>query len=141
MDRENRRAGYSRFGRVSTRLPDGTLKISDKEDNYVIPKFGKRGSVWRYATGHGNTTRDSEIFKHHPAAFPEKLAEDHILSWTNPGDVVLDPMCGSGTTGKMALLNNRRYIGIDVSEEYCDLARNRIAKYHTSRATELPQFP
>jgi len=59
--------------------------------------------------------------------FPESLARDHILSWSNPGDVVLDPFCGSGTTCKMAKLLGRHYIGIDISEEYCDLARQRVA--------------
>ena len=53
-------------------------------------------------------------------------AEDHILSWSNEGDTVLDPMCGSGTTCKMAKLNNRNYIGIDISQDYCDIAEQRI---------------
>lgn len=63
----------------------------------------------------------------HVAPFPERLAEDHILSWSNPGDVVLDPFVGSGTTAKMAIKHHRHYIGIDVSPEYCALARRRIA--------------
>ena len=67
----------------------------------------------------------------HPAIFPEKLAEDHILSWSNPGDIVLDPMCGSGTTCKMAARNDRRYIGIDISDEYCNIARTRIKQSRT----------
>ena len=54
----------------------------------------------------------------HPAVFPEQLAEDHIMSWSNEGDVIFDPMCGSGTTCKMAWLNDRKFIGIDMSEEY-----------------------
>ena len=62
----------------------------------------------------------------HPAQFSEQIANDHILSWSNPGDLILDPMCGSGTTCKMAKINNRNYIGIDISEEYCDLAKKRI---------------
>ena len=62
----------------------------------------------------------------HPAPFPEKLAEDHILSWSNEGDTVLDPMCGSGTTLKMAKKNNRNYIGIEISKEYCLLSEKRI---------------
>lgn len=61
----------------------------------------------------------------HPAIFPEKLAEDHILSWSKPNDIVLDPFFGSGTTGKMAKLNNRNYIGFDSSREYCDIAEKR----------------
>jgi site-specific DNA-methyltransferase (adenine-specific) len=64
--------------------------------------------------------------KKHSAPFPEHLAEDHIISWSNPGDLVLDPMCGSGTTLKMAKKSGRNYIGIDIAEEYCDIARLRI---------------
>jgi len=61
----------------------------------------------------------------HAAPFPEQLAQDHILSWSKEGDIVFDPMCGSGTTLKMALLNNRRAIGIDISEDYCVLSTVR----------------
>ena len=82
-------------------------------------------NIWEYATGLGGTTRDKIAFKH-PAVYPEKLAEDHILSWTNPGDVVFDPMCGSGTTCKMALKNNRLYIGCDISKEYVDITEERL---------------
>jgi site-specific DNA-methyltransferase (adenine-specific) len=63
----------------------------------------------------------------HPAIFPESLARDHILSWSNPGDLVLDPFVGSGTTPKMAMQNGRHYLGFDISEEYCTLARKRVA--------------
>jgi DNA modification methylase len=73
--------------------------------------------------------------KDHPAIFPEKLAEDHILSWSNPSDIVLDPMCGSGTTCKMAKLNGRNYIGIDIAEEYVELARRRVAEVSEERET------
>jgi len=65
----------------------------------------------------------------HPAVFPEQLANDHIITWSNEGGLVLDPMCGSGTTCKMAMVNNRNYIGIDISEEYCELARKRIENH------------
>ncbi len=85
-----------------------------------------RTNVWQYAVGLGGTTSDKVAFQH-PAVFPEKLAEDHILSWSNPGDLVLDPMCGSGTTCKMAEANGRNWIGIDVSEEYLDIVRQRLA--------------
>lgn len=77
-----------------------------------------RGNVWSYAVG-GKSVG-------HPAVFPEKLAQDHILSWSNTGDTVLDPFMGSGTTGKMAVFNGRDFIGIDISPEYCELARKRI---------------
>jgi len=67
----------------------------------------------------------------HPARFPEKLAEDHIITWSNPGDLVFDPLCGSGTTLKMAKIKNRRFIGVDISEEYCKIARKRLAIYQS----------
>lgn len=79
--------------------------------------------AWR-----GGTTKDKIAFKH-PAVFPEKLALDYILSWSNEGDLVFDPMCGSGTTCKMAMLNNRKYLGCDISEEYVGIARERIAMF------------
>jgi DNA modification methylase len=81
-----------------------------------------RGNIWTYYVG-----RDAnEGTGDHPAVFPEALARDHIASWSNPGDVVLDPMMGSGTTGKMAVRAGRRFIGIDIAAEYVELARERI---------------
>ena len=62
----------------------------------------------------------------HPAIFPELLAKDHIISWSNKGDLVLDPMNGSGTTTKMAKQLGRNFIGIEVSKEYCDIANQRL---------------
>ncbi|MBI2047799.1 MAG: transcriptional repressor LexA [Candidatus Liptonbacteria bacterium] len=82
-------------------------------------------NIWEYAVGLYGTTSDKIAFEH-PAVFPEKLAEDHILSWTNQGDVVFDPMCGSGTTCKMALMNHRSYIGCDISKEYVELTKKRL---------------
>lgn len=84
-----------------------------------------RNNVWAYAVGLGGTTRDREAFEH-PAMFPEKLARDHILSWSNPGDIVLDPMCGAGTTAKMSAMLGRHYIGIDICERYIEIAENRL---------------
>ena len=82
-------------------------------------------NIWEYAVGYGGSTSDKIAFEH-PAIFPEKLAEDHILSWTNKGDIVFDPMCGSGTTCKMAVKNHRSYLGCDVSKEYVELAKKRL---------------
>ena len=103
------------------KLPDGINKKKRGE----LKKEKTRTNIWSYAVGLGGTTRDKIAFQH-PAVFPEKLAEDHILSWSKPGDLVLDPMCGSGTTGKMALLHGRDFIGIDISREYIDIARQRL---------------
>jgi site-specific DNA-methyltransferase (adenine-specific) len=129
-DRPNKWAGHSNWGDITSRQKDGSLKLQKtKESNtYVIPEFGKRTDVWEYATGKGNTSRDSEAFEH-PAPFPEKLVEDHIISWTNPGDIVFDPMSGGGTTLKVAKLLGRNYIGCDMSETYCEIAERRLKKY------------
>jgi site-specific DNA-methyltransferase (adenine-specific) len=85
-------------------------------------------NIWEYAVGLGGSTNDREAFQH-PAIFPEKLVEDHILSWSNPGDIVFDPMCGSGTTCKMAQKHDRHYIGCDISNEYAELTKQRIEKH------------
>ena len=85
-------------------------------------------NIWEYAVGLGGTTNDKIAFEH-PAVFPEKLAQDHILSWSNEDDIVFDPMCGSGTTCKMALLNNRNFIGCDISSEYVNIAKKRLQQY------------
>jgi DNA modification methylase len=62
----------------------------------------------------------------HPAPFPEKLAKDHILTWSNENDIILDPFMGSGTTGKMAIKNNRNFIGFELDQEYFKIAETRI---------------
>jgi site-specific DNA-methyltransferase (adenine-specific) len=84
-----------------------------------------RGNVWYYNVGLYGSTSDREAFKH-PAIYPEALAHDHILSWSNPGDTVLDPFLGSGTTGKMSAQLGRFFIGCDISPEYVEIARKRI---------------
>ena len=84
------------------------------------PELSTRHNIWEF---NGGWNGDD---KYHPAQFPEKLAADHIVSWSNPGDTVLDPFVGGGTTGKMAVLANRQFIGIDCSKEYIVLAKKRI---------------
>jgi len=90
-----------------------------------LKKEKTKVNIWPYAVGLGGTTSDKIAFEH-PAVFPEQLAEDHILSWTQPGEMVFDPMCGSGTTCKMAMLNERNWIGVDIAGEYARLARRRL---------------
>ena len=105
-----------------TRAKDGSKVRKMVEVNQNDPK---RRNVWTYLVGGGNTTNDKCAYSH-PAVFPEQLAADHIISWSNPGDLVLDPFMGSGTTAKMALLNGRHYIGFEISAEYCQIAQQRI---------------
>ncbi len=133
-DKPNKRYG----GKVvssTQRLPDGkTVKVSANKTGptRTVKKYGVRGNVWQYSPGYNKSTKDKYAYKH-PAMFPEQLAQDHILSWSNPGDIVLDPMCGSGTTCKMAKLNGRNYIGIDIAEEYVEMARRRVGEVRDER--------
>ena len=97
----------------------------------TIGDTGKRGSVWGYRTlkqdRDPNDLPCGELSAH-PARFPPKLARDHILSWTNPGDLVIDPMAGSGTTLRAAADLGRRAIGIEINPAYCDLIRRQLAQ-------------
>ena len=87
---------------------------------FVRNEYSRRTNLWRISIGKNKESQG------HPAPFPEALANDHILSWSNEGDVVFDPFMGSGTTGKMAILNNRNFIGIELNEEYFKIAERRI---------------
>jgi site-specific DNA-methyltransferase (adenine-specific) len=90
-----------------------------------------KGNIWKINTGAGHSTLDKDAFRH-PAIFPESLANDHIISWSNESDLVYDPFMGSGTTAKIALKNNRKFIGSEISQEYCDIANKRINTYLTN---------
>lgn len=95
-----------------------------------------KGNIWTYVVG---KNKEDQEAKGHPAPFPCKLAEDHILSWSNEGDVVLDPMCGSGTTCKMAKRFGRNFIGIDISDEYCKIAEKRLQGEGDTSKTLFPK--
>lgn len=110
---------------ASGRNKDGAR---NKGRSYVRDEYGKRFNIWNYSIGGGHCTKD-KISYQHPAIFPEQLANDHIITWSNENDIVLDPFMGSGTTAKMAILNNRRYIGFEISDEYCKIAEQRVAEY------------
>lgn len=106
------------------RQADGTMKNMSLK-NPMTNDTKRKGNIWGYLVGYRNSTKDKIAFDH-PAIFPEKLAEDHILSWSNEGDIILDPFMGNGTTAKMCILNNRNYIGFEVSKEYCGISEERL---------------
>jgi len=83
-----------------------------------VPDLSPRNNIWRYVTSMNGVK--------HPAPFPEELAQDHILTWSEPGAVIYDPFMGSGTTAKMAKLNDRHFIGSEVSENYWRIANERV---------------
>ncbi len=111
---------------LKQRNTDGSFKKATgygKPVKQTRPKY----NIWFYNVGGGQAATD-KIANKHPAIFPEKLAEEHIISWSNPNDTILDPFLGSGTTAKMALLNNRNFIGFEIDRHYCDIANERIRK-------------
>jgi site-specific DNA-methyltransferase (adenine-specific) len=122
QDKENKWAGGKSFACATQRLQDGTLR---KQKIINVKDKGIRPNIWVLNTGKGFSSKDDLAYEH-PAIFPEQLASDHIYSWSNEGDIVLDPFMGSGTTAKMALLLNRKFIGFEISKEYCDIANKRI---------------
>lgn len=112
---------------ASGRDKNGKLK---KNDYYEVGEYQVRFNVWPFNVGYNCTTHDDIAFKH-PAMFPEALARDHIRSWSNEGDIVLDPFMGSGTTAKVARALGRHYIGFEISAEYCDIIRQRLEQTKT----------
>jgi len=103
-DKKNKWAGHKDFS---------------KKLKNPVPKYSARNNIWKETTSFNDKTG-------HPAVFPEKLVQDHILSWSDENDIVLDCFMGSGTTAKMAMLNNRNYIGFEISQEYCEIATKRL---------------
>lgn len=113
-DRKNKSAGA--VSKKETRSCREDRRYT--EGRRVVGEYSRRFNIWNISRGRNTTS--------HPAVFPDQLAKDHILSWSNPGDLVLDPMCGSGTTCKMAQITGRKYIGIDISQQYCNIAKQRL---------------
>lgn len=119
------------YGRVNT----GTMRHAgaDLEAKHGTKKpvleYKTKSNIWTYNVGIPHSTDDKEAYKH-PAIFPEALASDHIMTWTNEGDLVFDPFTGSGTTGKIAVQLRRRFIGAELSAEYHEIAMTRIKRGH-----------
>jgi len=111
--------------RKSTTLRRGGDALSPRNASGVISETKLRGNVWRFGVGHGKSATD-KIAHEHPAIFPERLAYDHIFSWSDRGDVVLDPFMGSGTTGVACANLGRSFIGIELDDTYFEIAKSRI---------------
>jgi site-specific DNA-methyltransferase (adenine-specific) len=124
QDKPNKWAGVTSWGNAKTRKKDGDMHDPGRKSN-PIREFGVRTNIWRIKNsgGFGQSSKDS--YKH-PATMPEELARDHILSWSNPGDTVIDPFMGSGTTAAMAIETERNYIGFEIDETYFNLCQSRL---------------
>lgn len=119
-DKPNKTAGTKCTSNKQNR--DGVQTRLHPKSGTIVGEFGIRDNVWVIPNGNGHSE-----YTGHPAPFPESLARDHILTWSNEGDTVLDPMAGSGTTLKMAKKNNRNYIGIEIAPEYIEIINKRLA--------------
>lgn len=132
-DVKNIHAGEKIHGRK--REPDGSLKLCNgAKVGRVVKEFGVRTNIWKILNA-GNS-KYAEYYKH-PAMFPLQLAEDHIKSWSNEGELVLDCFLGSGTTAVAALNLNRRFIGYEINREYYKIAQKRIDEALAKKAQEL----
>ena len=117
-DRENIRHGESLSG-TTYRCKDGSTKPIRKNAPTTVAEFGARFNVWNIPSEKSNNTG-------HPAVFPKRIAIDHIKTWSNEGDTVLDPFLGSGTTALAAIEMGRHYIGFEISEDYFEICKSRI---------------
>lgn len=127
-------AKYNYAGRSSGSTEESGAAMRQRDEPMVTNDFKYRGNIWGYETGKHKGSKDN-IWKH-PATFPEKLAEDHILSWSNEGDLIFDPFMGSATTNKMAYMNKRNSFGSEKVDEYYDISVERMK---TVKRTNLPK--
>jgi site-specific DNA-methyltransferase (adenine-specific) len=129
-DKQNKWAGHTTWGKGTYRDKEGNL-VERKQK--PTPEYSPRNNIWRYNNGKGFTTRDNYAYEH-PAMFPEALARDHIKTWSNVGDIVLDPFTGAGTTPAIAREEDRQFLGYEIDSKYFEIATRRIE----DRAARLP---
>jgi len=112
-------AGTKKNHRGYSKAQEATYAVRQRDERTTVNPTKQHPNIFYYVVGKNDKTE-------HNAPFPEALANDHIISWSNEGDTVFDPFMGSGTTAKMAILNNRNWIGSEISKEYCEIAEKRI---------------
>ena len=136
QDRPNRTAGTkARFAKCD--------KFGQRKTfftGYTIQDYGSRTNIWEYKVGGSMTTTDKIAFEAHSALMPEAMAEDLVISFSNPGDLVFDPMAGTGTTCKMAWLNGRDFLGMEIWSQAYNAGVERMAnarRKHLSAIDDL----
>ena len=131
QDRENVHGGDIVHG--TERQPDGSLKQQNgAKVGRVYKEIGVRWNVWTIAGAFNNIG--------HPAVYPISLASDHIRTWTNEGDTVLDPFLGSGTTGIACIKLNRNFIGTEIDPTYFGIAKKRIEETEHEQKESMALF-
>jgi DNA modification methylase len=127
-DRKNKWFGFTNWGSNTQYEKDGTMKTT--KDIKPVPEFSPRTNIWKYTTGF-----NINVGKH-SAVFPYKLAEDHILSWSDEGDIIFDPFSGSGTVASAAINNKRKFIGSEIVEQYFNDSFTNIEMYVERKTKE-----
>ena len=126
IDRTNSTAGEIKE-RWNSGHNRGYVK-SSTNTTFKIADFGMRHNVWNINTGNNLQTNDK--IRNHPGIMSEQLATDLIKSWSNEGDLILDPFMGSGTTAKAAHQLNRKWVGIEINPNYIQIAKKRLEPYY-----------
>jgi len=134
-DRENKRVGEVK-NKLFWRNSDGLCKTKKKQ--IIIKPFGTRTNIWEYNIGWQHSYKE-DFLRKHPAIFPFSLAQDHVISWTNENDIILDPFLGSGTTAIACINTNRNYIGIEKNIEYYNIALRRIKEFKKTEEDKMPE--
>lgn len=124
QDKKNKWAGYTSFGNAVTRKKDGTFNDPGKKSN-EIREWGVRNNIWKIKNSGGFGQSSKASYKH-PATMPEELARGHVKTWSDPGDIVIDPFMGSGTTAQVCIEEDRKFIGFEIDEQYHSMCEQRI---------------
>ena len=126
-DKPNKWAGWQPWGKSGGTMRSKDGKLVQRQQK-PTPKFSPRNNIWKYNTGKGYTTKDDFAFEH-PAMYPELLAQDHIMTWSNEDDLVLDPFMGAGTTAVISKDTNRNFIGFEIDESYYNVSQRRLKEH------------
>ena len=124
QDKRNKWFGHTSWGKTGARTVDGVMQKSNAKTK-PIKEFGVRDNIWIIKNSGSFGQKDKSVYKH-PATMPQQLANDHIVSWSKPGDLVFDPFMGSGTTARAALKCNRDYLGFEIDKDYFKLSIETI---------------
>ena len=135
QDKKNAWAGYTSFGNAKTRKQDGTMHDPGKKSK-VIREYGVRTNIWKIKNSGGFGQSSKASYKH-PATMPEELARGHVKTWSDKGDLILDPFMGAGTTAQVCLEENRNFIGFEIDETYHQMCVDRVQPWTDNLLTRL----
>ena len=135
QDKKNKWAGITSWGNATSRKKDGTTHDPNRKSN-AIKEWGVRTNIWRIKNSGGFGQSSKASYKH-PATMPEELARGHIQTWSNEGDVVVDPFMGSGTTAQISIEENRQFIGFEIDPTYHKMCEDRVRPLQDNLLTRL----